>query len=314
MGLTIRAMVFVLCAWGTTCYLVSQEPEATSNQPQAETAKDDTAETSETALEVRNAILKTFESTSIAAQTAGIIVSIDVKEGHTVKTGQELGRIRDDAVRLQVNRAKAAMELAKRKKNDDIDERLAKKSQAVAMNEYQRAVVANQRVRDTYPLNEIDRLKLVADRSQLEVERASHLRSIAALEAGISETEYEQALEQQERHRFISLVPGIVVSIEKHVGEWVEPGTPLLKIERIDRLRVEGFVSAMDSMRDLTGQTATVSLASGQGTFQVKGKVVFVSPSVDPILATARVFIEVENEKFKLRPGLGVRATIHLQP
>ncbi len=292
----------------------TEQPAAKPKEEPSVKADDVPAAASLESIEVRNGILKTLESTTIAAQASGIITTISVKEGHTVKSGQELGRIRDDAVRLQIDRAKAAMEVAKRKKDDDIDERLANKSHAVAMNEYQRAVAANQRVRDTYPLNEIDRLKLVADRSQLEIERAKHLRSMSALEAAITETEYRQALEQQERHKLVSLVPGIVVSIEKHVGEWVEPGTALLKVERIDRLRVEGFVSAAESMRNLMGQKATVSLSSTQGTTEVKGKVVFVSPSVDPILATARVFIEVENDQNKLRPGLGVRATIHMKP
>ncbi len=41
--------------------------------------------------------------------------------------GQDLGRIRDSGVKLQVERAKATMEVAQRKKVDDIDERLAKK-------------------------------------------------------------------------------------------------------------------------------------------------------------------------------------------
>ncbi|MCC6511167.1 MAG: efflux RND transporter periplasmic adaptor subunit [Pirellulaceae bacterium] len=265
-------------------------------------------------LQVNNAILKTIESTTIAAQASGIIDSILVKEGHRVKVGQELGRIRDAGVRLQVERAKAAMDVAKRKQQDDIDERLAKKSKAVAENEYQRAVAANARVSDTYPVNEIDRLKLVADRSGLEVERATYLRSMASLEAVIAETEYRQALEVQERHRLVCPVAGIVVSIEKHVGEWVEPGVALLKIERMDRLRVEGFVSAADSMQNLAGRPASVEFSSAAGTVQAKGTVVFVSPSIDPIASTARVFIEIANADNQFRPGLGVRATIHLQP
>ncbi len=282
--------------------------ETSTSSPQPATRAPDAT----SVLEVRNAILKTLESTTVAAQTAGIISALDVKEGYTVKPGQELARIRDTAVRLQVERAKAAADVALAKQKDDIDVRLATKSLAVAENEYQRAVKANSRVPDTYPINEIDRLKLVADRARLEVERAAYLKSMAALEGNIADTEYRQSLELQDRHRIQALVSGVVVSIEKHVGEWVEPGTPILKIERIDRLRVEGFVPAADATRKIVGQNARVAMTLSTGTVETQGRVVFVSPSIDPILSTARVFIEIDNTEAMFRPGLTVSAHIQL--
>ncbi len=41
-------------------------------------------------------------------------------------------------------------------------------------------------------------------------------------------------------------------------------------------------------MQELVGKTASVMFSSTKGTAQTQGKVVFVSPSVDPILNTVR--------------------------
>lgn len=265
-------------------------------------------------LPVENAMLKSMDTTTVASQIAGIVNSVTVKEGHVVKVGQELGRIRDTAVKLQIERAKAAVNVAKSKEKNDIDERLAQKNQAVAENEYQRAVKANQMVRDTYPLNEIDRLKLVSDRAKLETERAVFLRTMASLDSTIAETELRQALELLDRHRVLSPTIGIVVSIEKHAGEWVEPGSELMKIERIDQLRIEGFVKADDASMDLLERTAQVRLTQRTGTIESTGKVSFVSPSVSPIDGTVRIYVDIDNKEGKFRPGLHVDTTILLEP
>ena len=110
-----------------------------------------------TEIVVEGAILKTIESTSISSQVAGRISELTVKEGAKVKADQEIGRVHDAAVKIQLEKSKVAIAIAERKQKNDIDKRLAAKNQQVAQNEYRRAVEANLQVKDVYPLNEIDR-------------------------------------------------------------------------------------------------------------------------------------------------------------
>ncbi|HUP79429.1 MAG TPA: hypothetical protein VM260_12835, partial [Pirellula sp.] len=49
----------------------------------------------EKGLYVEGAILKTIESTSVAAQVSGMVQVLNVKEGAKVKLNQEIGRVRD---------------------------------------------------------------------------------------------------------------------------------------------------------------------------------------------------------------------------
>lgn len=263
---------------------------------------------------VSNAILKTIESTVVPSQVSGIVSALSAKEGMTVSEGQLLGKIRDDAVRLELARLKTATEVAKKKYASDIDHRLAVKSQAVSENEYQRAVRANQQVRDTYPVNEIDRLKLIADRAKLEVERTVYMTEMAAMEVAQAEHEYRKSYEVYSRHQIKSPVSGVITSVEKKVGEWVEPGTDLVRVVRLDRLRIEGFVAAEQTIRNLVGQSAKVSILMGEKTHETTGTVVFVSPDVNSVNSQVRVHLEIDNSNKLLRPGLQVKTNILAQP
>jgi len=267
------------------------------------------------AIELEGAILKTIDATSLAAQVAGPLRELLVKEGDIVEANQALGKINDDALRLELEQLKTQIAVAQKKQANDIDERLAEKSLQVAHTEYERAMNANARVPGTYPINEIDRLKLLADRTQLEVERAKYEQELAAFEVTLAQGNYRQTYERYSRHQLSAPAAGVVVSVEKRAGEWVEPGTDLLRIVRIDQLRVEGFISAEVASPRLVGRSARIAMADKQSSKSTDnqswpGRVVFVSPDVNPVNSQVRVFIEVDNPDGMLRPGLRVQARI----
>ena len=236
-----------------------------------------------TEIVVEGAILKTIESVSVSSQVAGRISELTVKEGAKVKLDQEIGRVHDAAVKIQMEKARISIEIAERKQKNDIDKRLAAKNQQVAANEYRRAVEANLQVQDVYPLNEIDRLKLIFSRTELELERAVHQQSMADLDKSLAETEYKASQELAQRHRIQAPCDGVVIALEKRMGEWVEPGTIVLKIVQIDKLRIEGFIQAADATLDLVGSTAEVLFDTSNPQTATTAKLVFVSPRCQPI-------------------------------
>jgi multidrug efflux pump subunit AcrA (membrane-fusion protein) len=259
---------------------------------------------------VENAVLKTIESTTVASRVGGVIATFEAKEGMMVGAGQTLGKIEDEAVCIELDKLKTAVAVARKKFQNDIDQRLASKSLAVAENEYQRAMNANRQVEDTYPINEIDRLRLISDRAKLEVERALYLQRMAALEVRQAENEYRKSFEIYTRHKINSPVDGVIVSIEKRVGEWVEPGTALFRMVRIDRLRIEGFVDAEQCVSDLVGREARVTVDLAGKPFKTLGTVTFVNPDVNSVNNQVRIHLEVDNSDHMLRPGLRVNTSI----
>lgn len=285
--------------------VLTQMVVAHAQEPETETTHEGTRE-----LQVEGAILKTIEATSLAAQVSGLLEKIDIKEGSRVVPGQELAFVRDAAVRAQMDRSRIALELARKKSENDIDEQVAIKSQAVAANEYQRAVDANQKVSNVYPPSEMDRLKLILDRSVLETARAAYQRDLGRLEASLAEAELSVHEELLQRHRLVAPCHGLVVAVEKRVGEWVEPGSTVVRLVEIDRLRIEGFLLATDATSDLLGSTAQVSVGVAGKTIETTAELVFISPEANPVNGQVRVFLEVDNSHGNLRPGL--RPTVRL--
>ena len=268
----------------------------------------------EKGLYVEGAILKTIESTSVAAQVSGMVQMLSVKEGAKVKLNQEIGRVRDTAVRLQMEKSKLSISIAEKKQKSDIDRRMAEKNRAVAENEYQRAVEANQQIKDVYPINEVDRLRLLFDRAGLETERAVHQQAMAALDVAMAEMEYKQSLELSQRHRIVAPCDGVIVALEKRIGEWVEPGTVVVKVVQIDKLRIEGFINALDALPELVGTTARVLIEGTVPLIETSAKLVFISPEANPLNSQVRVFLEVENKNGKLRPGIRPTTIINRLP
>lgn len=261
-------------------------------------------------ISVENAILKTIETTTVAAEVAGKIGELRIAEGHRLKLHQAVGKIRDEAIRLKVENSRIAAEVARRKQNSNIDLELARKKSEVASLELERAEEANSRIANTYPPKEIDRLRLVARSTELEIERAQLDQELRAFDLLLAENQLQQSQELLARHTILSPADGVVVSIEHRVGEWVEPGSELFTIVKIDRLRIEGFIQSASITSDLVSQQAGVTVLKGDQECELTGQVVFVSPDANPVNGQVRVYLEIDNSSGEFRPGMRVRATI----
>jgi multidrug resistance efflux pump len=260
-------------------------------------------------ISVENALLKPFESTKISSEVEGRIAQLTVREGDWVSKDQLIGNMDDRAVRLQLARSNIATSMAQLKVASPVEIKLAKGKAEVAKNELDRAVVANSRVSDTYPLKEVDRLRLVYDSAILEVDRAVEDKELQKLELKKFENEQAVIEDQLAKHQIKSPVNGMVVSMSKHSGEWVQPGTEILQIVRLDRLKIEGFVKA-GQLDKLSSRKASATVQHENKEIRVSGKVFFVFPEINPLTKEMRIQLEVDNPGGQLVPGSPVRAAI----
>ena len=84
----------------------------------------------------------------------------------------------------------------------------------------------------------------------------------------------------------------------------MEPGERIFRIVSTKRLRAEGFVNAAHVKGDLKGRTVVLkpqSAAASETAFY--GKVVFVSPEIDPVNEEVLIYADVDNANSRLRPG-----------
>lgn len=263
-----------------------------------------------TAIPLQNAILKTIVNVTIAAEAQGVLEKVPIDIGTSVVPDAPLASIRDDAVRVQLTHAELELVLAEQKSNSEIDVLVTTKSAAVAENEYRRALEANRSVPNTYPPNEIDRLKLVFERTQLEVRRAQEQRDQLKIQTQLAKNRVDEIENVLRKHIVTAPTKGVVVSVEHRAGEWVEPGTPIATIVNLERLRVEGFVRETDASRIGIGDMADVIVEQRETSAREAGTVVFVSPDINSVSDLVRVFVDVENTNGQLRPGLRTTVTI----
>ena len=146
----------------------------------------------------------------------------------------------------------------------------------------------------------------------MEIKKAEFELETAQLTAVVSEAEERLASHQVNRRRVVSPLVGVVVEVNRRSGEWVQPGQTVLRIVRMDRLRVEGFLPASQAHPELKGRPVelTVQLAADQVTV-IPGTVVFVSPEIHPVNGKVSIWAEVDNPDAVLRPGLKARMSIN---
>jgi len=263
-------------------------------------------------IEVKNSILKSLDTISIAAGVSGVLAEVNVREGDLVDVRSPLARIRDDEAALVVARAKLALSTAKLKASRDVDIKLARKGTEVAEKELERTLNANSLAPDTYPANEVDRSRLVVERSKLEIERALLEQRLSLLATEESEAELLQAEIAVSRHKISAPLPAMVVAVEKQAGEWVDPSTTVVELMTMRQLRIEGFVDASVANRIPFGSKAKIIVSIGTKPNEVVGSVIFVSPTANPVNSQVRVVIEIDNSGNLYRPGMPVKVTVRV--
>ena len=161
---------------------------------------------------------------------------------------------------------------------------------------------------------ELDRLKLLADKSVLEIEQAQHDLEQFKLALRIKQHDLERAVLQLERCTIAAPFPGMVVQWKKQRGEWVELGAPVARLIRLNRLRVEAFLAANTLPANLVGRPVRlfVETPREQSPAKYEGKLVFVHPEIDPVNGQVRIWAEIENTDLTLRPGQTAMMVIDL--
>lgn len=266
------------------------------------------------------------DDVEVSAQEAGPLVELvdeqgrprPTRDGQTVQRGMLLAQVDDRQPRLQRQAAEAELKAALAKAEDDIEVRYAEAAYRVAQAEYQSALEVNRKVPNTMPQTEVRRLELTQQRARLQIDRSRLEQTVASLQADVNRANVDAAAAAIERRRVVSPIDGVLLAVHKQPGEWVQAGEPLLRIARMDLLRVEGFVSAAEyNASELAERPVTVQLELARGRkVELPGRVTFVSPLVQAgnrYRVRAEVQNRTEQGQWLLRPGMPARMRVHVK-
>jgi RND family efflux transporter MFP subunit len=272
-----------------------------------------TAAASDGSLEVEQALVTLIEQIDVPAREAGVLAAVEVREGQLVAAGDLLGRMDDSQPQLTKKKAEIELDIAKVAAENDVEVRFAQKSTEVTRAELKRASESMEKYNRSVSATEIDRLKLEAERAALQIEQAEEELKVSKFTERLKQNELDFAIWTVEKLRIKSPLAGMVVEVNQRPGEWIEPGETMFRVVRIDRLRVEAFLDSHEAGDNLVGRVVTLSVElPGRAHGEFSGKVVFVSPEVDPVNGQVRVWAEVDNRESRLRPGL--HGTLKIAP
>ncbi|MCO8120400.1 efflux RND transporter periplasmic adaptor subunit [Stieleria sp. TO1_6] len=262
-------------------------------------------------IEADSVLIRLIDQVDVPARAIGSLIEIDADEGAVVKKGDLLARIDDTEAELERQRAKYEHAIASHEANDDVAIRSATKAGIYAQAHYQRLSRADQAQPRSVSESELEKARLDAEQAALELELAKRKLEQADIRKNLTANDLALAERNVDVRKIFAPLSGVVVNVLHHPGEWVKPGEQIFRIVRTDRLRAEGFVRASDVVEDLRGKPVTVTPDLGDKLSQrYSGKIVFVSPEIDPVNGQVRVWAEVENPQGHLRPGLRAKMTI----
>ena len=277
------------------------------------------------------------ELQEIAVQQAELNVRIaELKANNSLPVETAKAMVREaeqEKAKLEI-----AARISRKQSESDVAVRLAEKSKDIAKYELDRAQKAKESFSGSISNSELNRLTVLFDQRTLEIEKTQEDRAISLLkpEADLAavqqqaeaitrtqslaaEKEQEQQVAQAnlelanselaeaklqlERRRLKAPFAATVVAVSRQPGEWVEPGSVVLRLIQLDRLRVEGFVSADQATEMKPGQRVQIVFPGNVGK-PVSGEIKFVSPEIEPVNQQVRIWAEFDNPEKRIRPGL----------
>jgi macrolide-specific efflux system membrane fusion protein len=262
-------------------------------------------------------LVSVIEDIDISAQEDGLLTYVEAREGMHVKKGLQLAQVDDREARARHSAAESAHRRAKTEAENDVNIRLADASAEAAKADLDQGLEVNAKVPNSVVASEMRRRKLAWDKAVLSIEHAKLEQQKARHEMEAKAEEMELTKLGIDRRKVLSPLDGLVVSVKKRPGAWITKGEPLLRLVRMDRLRVAGHVNAAHyGPHEVAGRAVSIRAHLERGrTERFTGKITFVHPeqSGGDYLVWAEVDNHTQNEQWVLRPGLKVDMAIHLE-
>ncbi len=233
-------------------------------------------------------VTEPFVDVLLSASAPGTVEKIHVREGDFVKQNQVLVEFEKRQEELEVSRRKLLMEskseleaamarVTTLKVDLESTRKLFEATKSVSKDD-----VMKKELELTLAQAEVDRLATVEAREVIELDAAKRLLA----------------------DRFIhSPISGYIVDLVRDVGEACKAQDPLIRVVDTRQFYFVSNVEARAGYHLKVGQELRVDVEAGKAVIQLKGKVDFVSPVVDPASGLMRIKVLCQNPENKIRPG-----------
>ncbi len=233
-----------------------------------------------------------YRSIEIASAEMGIIASIPIREGETVKRGQVLAKLDQDILAAQLAIAEKAMQA-----------RGVIESALSELRLRQRRLEKLRQLQAKGHAGESEVARALADFDIAEAQVLSAKEQLV-----IRRLEYEKVRVQMEHRTIRAPTDGVIAAIYKEEGEFVATTEPfIMTLVQLDPMLAVFSVTSQQRSSFRSGDIVKLQLAvSGPKDVKwtsVEGEVEFVSPITEAESGTVLVKVRVPNPKHVYRTG-----------
>jgi len=237
-------------------------------------------------------VTEPFLDVTLSASVPGTIVRHHFKEGDFVKEGDVVISLDKCAEELEAARRKLISD-SKAEVNAAAEQVKTLKSALAGTRQLFEATKSVSR-------EEMEKKELEYKQAQFEFERLTTAEEREKIE-------YEIALEQLRKRHIISPLTGRVTRIFLQVGEDCKAQEPLVRVVDTRRGHIVCNVEAKSAYHLKEEMPVRLEIEAGNSFVTVQGKIIFVSPVVDPASGLLRVKALFDNVDGKIRPGVAGR-------
>ncbi|QDU26106.1 putative efflux pump membrane fusion protein [Anatilimnocola aggregata] len=265
-------------------------------------------------------LVTVIDDVKVPARDAGSLTKVFVRGGELVQANVILGQIDDRDTLAKQRIAQGELDAATEQANSKAEIEAAEKGRDVALAEYESAQDLKVRNPGAISTQEVRRAKFQWERSLAQIAVAKTDNVVAGLTAVMKQAQLDATTVELSKKKIVSPIQGQVVEVYKHEGEWVQPGDPVLRLVRLDRVRVEGFVYANDGGRnDVEGKPVKVLVdLPGNRKVELEGRVDYASPIIEGSGQNRqyRIWADVDNQfvdgHWVIQPGASAELRINI--
>ncbi|HUS41001.1 MAG TPA: HlyD family efflux transporter periplasmic adaptor subunit, partial [Pirellulales bacterium] len=211
-------------------------------------------------VELGDFLVTLLEDIEVPAEAPGVVAALEAREGMSVTADQVVGKLDDRQARANHKLTSIELESSKEQAKNDIAIRFAREQLENSEIDLEKAKAANQKRPGVVPQSEIRKLQLAVVRATLGIEQAAMDQKLLTYTVDGNEAKLALAKEEVWRRQIRSPLEGIILEVRRKKGEWVRDGDSVLRIVRMDRLRVEGFVNINDFRREQIADQSIVAM------------------------------------------------------
>jgi multidrug resistance efflux pump len=250
-----------------------------------------------------------------------LLTELKIKVGQAVLQNDPLGKVDDQIVQRKREEVAAKLKAAQKKAESTVEIDYAVAAFQVAEKEFE--INRELRRKNSVSLIEYEKSALAKTQANLSIDKTRNDLEIEALNAEAARVELDAVNDSIARHQITSPLDGNVMEIYKQAGEWVQTGDKVLRIIRMNRLRVQGFVEAAQfDPHEINGRQVLVRAQLAHDRIEAfSGRIAYVGlekrggsqfASGSRFVIWAEVDNRIEDGHWLLLPGADVDLTIDL--